>query len=91
MFLESGHDMDTLLFHYLDELLYRFSADSFCCVQFKIEVFDLSNFQIVGKAYGDSYDPSKHTPGTEIKAITYSNMQIHETVDRADLYVIVDI
>jgi SHS2 domain-containing protein len=29
--------------------------------------------------------------GTEIKAITYSNMQIHEKDDRTDLYVIVDI
>lgn len=83
--------MDTLLFNYLDELLYRFSTESFCCVRFKIDSLDLANFQIIGKAYGESYDPSKHTPGTEIKAITYSNMQIHENADRVDLYVIVDI
>lgn len=33
----------------------------------------------------------RHPQGTEIKAITYSNMQIHEKEGRADVYVIVDI
>jgi SHS2 domain-containing protein len=33
----------------------------------------------------------RHVQGTEIKAITYSNMQIHEKPERTDLYVIVDI
>jgi SHS2 domain-containing protein len=42
-------------------------------------------------SHGDIFDQTKHPPGTEIKAITYSNMQIHETEERADLYVIVDI
>ena len=83
--------METLLYKYLDELLYLFSTNLFCCVKFKIEIFDPQAFRICGKAYGDTYDPSKHTPGTEIKAITYSNMQIHEKHDRTDLYVIVDI
>lgn len=41
--------------------------------------------------FGDTYDEVIHTPGTEIKAITYSNMQIHENLDRTDLHVIVDI
>ena len=33
----------------------------------------------------------KHHLGTEIKAITYSAMQLHEKDGRADVYVIVDI
>jgi SHS2 domain-containing protein len=41
--------------------------------------------------YGDIFDPEKHSSGTEIKAITYSAMQVHEAADRTDLYVIVDI
>ena len=36
-------------------------------------------------------DLSRHPQGTEIKAITYSNMQVHETEDRSDVSVIVDI
>ena len=41
--------------------------------------------------HGDTFDQTVHPQGTEIKAITYSNMQIHEKPERADLYVIVDI
>eukprot|EP00952_Eustigmatos_sp_NYUAD-ZCMA_P002744 12008-Eustigmatos_ZCMA.PRE.1 len=33
----------------------------------------------------------RHPQGTEVKAITYSNMQIHEKEFCSDLYVIVDI
>ncbi|RYH06780.1 hypothetical protein EON65_42490 [archaeon] len=40
---------------------------------------------------GEIFDQGKHSCGTEIKAITYSNMQIHEKPDRIDLFVIVDI
>lgn len=87
--------MDTLLFNYLDELLYHFSTDGFVCVSIQISTFhrdkSTESFEIICTAYGEPYDPSKHTPGTEVKAITYSNMQIHETDTRADLYVIVDI
>jgi SHS2 domain-containing protein len=46
---------------------------------------------------GEKFDLSKHPQGTEVKAITYSAMQIHEkpaegtTPARVDVYVIVDI
>ena len=40
---------------------------------------------------GDIFDRQKHEPGTEVKAITYSAMQINEHRDKAELYVIVDI
>ena len=40
---------------------------------------------------GEKFDLEKHPQGTEVKAITYSAMQIHEKEDRCDLYVIVDI
>jgi SHS2 domain-containing protein len=41
--------------------------------------------------FGESYDLSKHPQGTEIKAITYSNMQIFEDKVKTELFVIVDI
>lgn len=42
-------------------------------------------------AYGELFDLDKHTQGTEIKAITYSNMKIYNDNNRWDIYVIVDI
>ena len=41
-----GHDMQSLLFAYMDEFLYRFSTDSFCCVEAEILSFDRELFSI---------------------------------------------
>jgi SHS2 domain-containing protein len=43
--------------------------------------------------FGEEWNTEKHPQGTEIKAITYSNMQIHShpQQQRHDVYVIVDI
>lgn len=86
-----GHDMESLLFNYMHELLFKFNTDYFCAVKVEIIEFDRENYKIRAKMQGDIYDPAKHTCGTEIKAITYSNMQIHEKDERVDLFVIVDI
>jgi SHS2 domain-containing protein len=41
---------------------------------------------------GEVFDPQRHPQGTEIKAITYSAMQIiSEEADRIHMYFIVDI
>ena len=68
--------MESLLFKYLDELLFRFSTEGFCCSRISITSLSTSAYSIDATAYGDTYDTAKHTPGTEVKAITYSNMQI---------------
>jgi len=72
-----------------------------CCVFFCSEYFvarevrvtdlDLNGFAAKVQSKGEKFSLSKHTQGTEIKAITYSNMQILQSSDRVDVYVIVDI
>merc|ERR1712173_146098 len=68
----SGHDMESLLFHFLDEWLFAFSAEPFFIPR-KIVITDLD----------------KHPQGTEVKAITYSAMQIcySEESRQHELYV----
>ena len=88
----SGHDLHTLLFAYMDEMLFRFSTDLFCITS--VDVLKLrtdKDFSLEVRAHGCKFDREKHVQGTEIKAITYSNMQVHEKPDRCDIYVIVDI
>uniref|UniRef100_A0A8D0FSX9 Protein archease n=1 Tax=Strix occidentalis caurina TaxID=311401 RepID=A0A8D0FSX9_STROC len=58
-----GHDMLSLLFHFLDEWLYKFSANEFFIPR---------------------------VSGTEVKAITYSAMQICEE-EKPEVFVIIDI
>lgn len=40
---------------------------------------------------GENFSKSRHVQGTEVKAITYSAMQVIETDQKTDIYVIVDI
>lgn len=46
---------------------------------------------IKAEGHGEAFDLSKHPQGTEVKAITYSNMQIYNTTDKHECYVIIDI
>uniref|UniRef100_A0AC34G0Q9 Archease domain-containing protein n=1 Tax=Panagrolaimus sp. ES5 TaxID=591445 RepID=A0AC34G0Q9_9BILA len=54
--------------------------------------YDSEKFEIKIRAFGESFDKARHPPGTAVKAITYSTMQIHDNIDgRVHIYVIVDI
>lgn len=86
-----GHDMESLLYSLMDEFLYQFCVDFKVCKKIEIVEFDRDNWKIRARGFGEVYDKSKHVPGTEIKAITYSAMQIKETPEKTDVYVIVDI
>jgi SHS2 domain-containing protein len=107
-----GHDVESLVFNYLTELLGLFHASKF--VVRRVEIIHLERPPTATNAtastssskneeegvwkipscicYGENLSvPSKHRPGTEIKAITYSHLQIVERDDRCDIWVIVDI
>ena len=100
-----GHDLQTLLFAYMDELLFQFSADGFTVRKITITDFDTTNYKIRATIEGELFDRNRHPIGTEIKAITFSNMQIYDKQDpanpdssdpredknRADIFMIVDI
>ena len=84
----------------MDELLFIFSAQPFFIARkVVINEMDLENFTISATALGEQFDLHKHPAGTEIKAITYSAMQIlqksngDETTNdhKVEMYVIVDI
>jgi SHS2 domain-containing protein len=45
----SGHDMQSLLYAYMDELLFHFSSDSFCCKRIEFSEFDLDSFLVKGR------------------------------------------
>lgn len=95
-----GTDTHSLLYNYMNELLFKFITDSFVAKTVTITHLDTTErFTLTATVTGDIFDLAKHTVGTEIKAITYSNMQVNHTaaadaedgVDRVDLFVIVDI
>ena len=88
----SGHDLESLLYNFLDECLFIFSADPFLCAsEVHITEFNEDNFSIKATLHGEPFDLSKHNQGTEVKAITYSNMQIFDKPGDCECFVIIDI
>mmetsp|Transcript_7692 Transcript_7692/g.25267 ORF Transcript_7692/g.25267 Transcript_7692/m.25267 type:complete len:220 (-) Transcript_7692:112-771(-) len=93
----SAADLDGLVFAFLDELLFRFSADGVVCKHVAVSDIRRGEENATAKwsarvdTLGEQFDLAKHPQGTEVKAITYSNMQVHEKTDRTDIFVIVDI
>lgn len=86
-----AHDMQSLLFAFLDELLFIFNTEFFVCKELRIVKFDRETWEIEAQGLGETFSPETHAMGTEIKAITYSAMQANEDEERAEVYVIVDI
>lgn len=87
-----SEDLEGLLYAYLDELLFLFSAEPFLvCSKLEMIKLDLNDFSIECLCYGEEFDLTKHPQGTEVKAITYSAMQIIQEPEQCDVYVIIDI
>lgn len=91
---EPTDDLDNMLFRFLDELLFLFSAEPFLiCKKLEITKFDVEQFTIECNCYGEEFDLQKHPQGTEVKAITYSAMQIYKKPEheKNEVFVIIDI
>ena len=73
-----GHDLHSLLFSLLDEFLFLFCTEGVVCCEVKLvgEV-DRVNWRCEVEARGEVFDLARHPQGTEVKAITYSAMQVH--------------
>ncbi|XP_055512638.1 protein archease isoform X3 [Leucoraja erinacea] len=85
------HDMLSLLYNFMAEWLYQFSAELFFIPrEMKVIHLDRSNYTIRSIGWGEEFDIAKHPQGTEVKAITYSAMQIHED-ESPHIFVIIDI
>jgi len=71
-----GHDLPSLLFQLMDEFLFLFSTQYVVFKEVRITKLDLKAFAVTAVGKGEPFDLHKHPQGTEVNAITYSNMQI---------------
>lgn len=71
----NSEDLYSLMFDWLDELIFLFDSESLVMNKFDIAVNE-TDFSICGNCKGGKYDPSTHVSGIIIKAVTYNMMQI---------------
>ncbi|MFH1283851.1 MAG: archease [bacterium] len=70
-----SNDLEELLVDWLNELNYLFETEKFVFNTFKITI-DKSKFTLKAKCTGEKIDLSKREVMTEIKAATFSDLQI---------------
>ena len=84
-----AEDLYSLMFDWLDELLFLFDSDSLVMKEFDITV-DASRFRITGKCLGGTFDPERHDAGIIIKAVTYNMMEVKKN-DKWHAQVVLDV
>jgi SHS2 domain-containing protein len=88
-----AEDKQALLFDFLTEFLYIFDVEGLIFSQIIVKKIKKkeNGYLLVADARGEKFDRSKHEIGIEVKAITYSYMNIEENVDNVIIDVIFDI
>ncbi len=66
-------EMDTLLVSWLQELLYILDTEGLIFGQFQVKLHESS---LEATAWGEPFDPNVHTMKTEIKAVTYHQLEV---------------
>jgi SHS2 domain-containing protein len=85
-----ANDLQSLMFNWLNELLFHYGSESLAFSKFKVKV-DEKNFKLSAECAGEKIDPRKHETRTEVKAATYHKLEIKKTEDVWSAQVIVDI
>lgn len=84
----TSEDEVSLLYDYLEELLFYHEIEFMLFSQFHVEIDD--NLHLKAKIKGEEIDWDKHERKTEIKAITFHKMDIKK-MDSVELQAIVDL
>jgi SHS2 domain-containing protein len=86
-------DIKGLLVDWLSELLYLFEVDEIIFSEFKIISIEKTNegFSLKGKASGEPIDLSRHNFDTQVKAVTFHDLQVEsDKTGRFWVQVVVD-
>ncbi|MFX1298156.1 MAG: archease [Promethearchaeota archaeon] len=87
-----SEDLNALLFDWINQFLYFFDVNEFVFSKFEIEIKKVgSGYELWGTCWGERFDPQKHPARTEIKAPTYSLMEIIQDHMGVVLRFVVDI
>ncbi|MBO7718517.1 MAG: archease [Methanosphaera sp.] len=87
-----SEDMYSLLYDWITEVIMLMNCDFFIAGRYELKISQTSDgYKLNAKLYGDTYDTTKYSYKTEVKAITYHLMQIECDEDSYHVKFIVDI
>ena len=80
-------DRESLLFEWLNSLIYFFDVEMLLFKRF--DIIKLDEHQLKAICYGEKYDPSRHQLKTGVKSATYHMLKVDE--EKNQVQVIFDI
>lgn len=88
-----AEDKEALLFDFLSEFLYIFDVEELVFSEIEVKSVKKVNeqFELQAILKGEKFDKNKHELGIEVKAITYSFMEIEENKDDVQINIVFDI
>lgn len=88
-----SEDLVSLLYQYLEELLFLHEVDFLLFSEFKVKSIDnhFNNYKLISEVKGEEIDWSKHERKSEVKAVTFHLMEIKKNKENYDLRVILDL
>ena len=89
----NSEDKEALLFDFLSEFLYIFDVEELVFNEIKVESInkDQGKYHLKAHAKGEKFNKDKHEIGCEVKAITYSFMEIEEKKKYVKINIVFDI
>lgn len=88
-----SEDKYALCFDFLSEFLYLFDVEDLVFNEISVKSIKKidDKYKLHAVAKGEPFDRNKHEIGTEVKAITYSFMNIEEKKNKIEINIVFDI
>ena len=85
----TASDPEQLLVRWLSEILYLYDGGRFACREFTI--YELSKNRLRANVQGEEFSEERHPTRTDVKAVTYHQLCVHEGDHGATVRVFLDI
>ncbi len=87
-----GHDIESLLFDWLDKVMLTLVADGIVMSDFSVKIKKTdAGYRLDGTARGEKLDLKKHAYKVEIKAVTYHEMSVKQEAGRTTVRFLLDL
>lgn len=87
----NGHDLQSLLFDWLDKVMLLLVADGIAMSEFSVKIKEDNGYSLTGVAKGEKLDLDRHEYKVEIKAVTYHEMEIWQEKGKATVRFLLDL
>jgi SHS2 domain-containing protein len=87
-----GHDLESLLFDWLDKVMLLLVADGIVMSEFSVKIGKTAKgYVLQGTARGEKLDLAKHAYRVEIKGVTYHEMMVRQEEGRTTVRFLLDL